>query len=143
MPYNPHMSLTSEQDYSGYEQELESLQFTYGSEEFTRSILEVYAKDCPAALTRLTETIDGDDLEGARHAIHSLANIMGVVGPASSRPFIESITADLGKGELNAAALHAKELGSMIQAALVIINAWLDKVPRPPSINGTRTKGAS
>ncbi|MGD9940566.1 MAG: hypothetical protein AB7T74_12265 [Clostridia bacterium] len=137
------MSLTSEPDYSGYYQEFELLQSHYGNEEFTRSILEVYAQDCPAALTRLIATIDGNDLEGAKHAIHSLANIMGIVGPVSSRPVIDRITANLGKGQLKAAALHAKELGFMVQAALVSIHAWLDKVPRQPASDGTGTKGAS
>jgi hypothetical protein len=135
------MSLTPEQEYSGYEQELESLQACYGSEAFTRSILEVYTKDCPAALTRLMATIDGNDLEGARHAIHSLTNIMGVVGPVSSRRVIDNISADLGNGRLKTAAVHARELEAMIQAALVSIQAWLDKVPRPPASNGKMTKG--
>jgi hypothetical protein len=137
------MSLPSGTDSSVYDQEFASLQSYYGSEDFTRSIFEVYAQDCPAAMARLITTIDNKDLEGAKLAVHSLANIMGVAGPVSSRPVIDSITTDLGEGQLKAAALHAKELGSIVEAALASIHAWLDKAPRPPASNGTRTKGAS
>lgn len=143
MPYNPRMSLITDHDDSGYEKELESLQAYYGSEAFTRSILEVYIKDCPAALARLMATIDDNDLEGAKHAIHSLTNIMGVVGPVSSHPIIGTISAALNDEQLKESARHARELESMVHAALAGINAWLAEGPRYQASNGKTTKGSA
>ncbi len=141
MPYNLFMSSDTQFGDPGYERELDSLIVYYGSEAFTRSILEVYLNDCPAALTRLVATMAVSDLEAARHAIHSLANIMGVVGPASSRPIIESITADLNDGRLDAAARNAKVLESMVQAVLASIRIWLDDAAPKPTYNDRRPKG--
>lgn len=115
-----------ENGYPGYELELDSLMANYGSESFLRSILQVYSKDCPATLQRLLDAMEGGDLEQAGKAIHSLANIMGVVGPATSQALIEAISASLRNGQLETAARVAKDLEAMLRAVLISVHAWLD-----------------
>jgi hypothetical protein len=116
---------------------------SYGSEAFMHSILQVYSKDCPEALTRLAATLKDRNIEAARHAIHSLANIMGVVGPVSSRTLIDSITDDLNNGKLEAAASTARKLESMVQAVLVSIQAWLDGSSRHAASHDAGLKGGA
>ncbi|MFH2112940.1 MAG: hypothetical protein ABIJ86_00365 [Spirochaetota bacterium] len=135
------MSPETQHGYPGYEQELDSLLVSYGSEAFTRSLLQVYTRDCPLAMIRLMTTISSGDLLAARKAIHSLANIMGIVGPISSRPMIETISADLNDGQLKAAARHAEELETLVQSALVSIHDWLGRVSQPAASNGMAFKG--
>jgi hypothetical protein len=125
-----------EQGYPGWEKELATLQLAYGSEDFTRAILQVYTRDCPAAMVRLLSTIENGDLELARIAIHSLSNIMGVVGPAASRPLIEGISRNLQDGQLEIAAKKAEELESLLRAVLISINTWLAGFPGESTVGG-------
>jgi ferritin-like metal-binding protein YciE len=109
----------------GYEQELDSLNADYGSEAFVRSLLQVYAKDCPVAIQRLLAAVEGGRLEEARNAIHSLSNIMGICGPAASQPLIEAISETIKEGQLVSTARQARELEVMVKASLTSIHSWL------------------
>lgn len=120
------MSPDIQQGNPVWKQELDSLLAAYDSESFTRSILHVYARDCPVAVERLRSTIKTGNLEQARGAIHSLTNIMGVVGPASSRLLLDGLSANLKNGELKTAAIQALELEVMVKDFLINIQTWLE-----------------
>ena len=110
-----------------YQKELESLHELYGSVDFTRSVFQVFEQDCPTALTHLISAIEEGDISAARTAIHSLANILGVVVPVASRPLVEIISADLKNAKLKDAAVHTSDLNTLIQAILASIKTWLDQ----------------
>ena len=126
MTYTSCMSPDIAQGNPAWEQELDSLLMAYESESFTRSILHVYTRDCPVAVERLLSTLKAGDLEQARNAIHSLTNIMGVIGPISSRSLIDAISADVKSGQLESAARQAKELEAMVKVFLIIIQTWIE-----------------
>lgn len=125
MAYTAGMKPDLRQGYPEWEQELDSLLAAYGSEDFIRDILRVYVTDCPLAVQRLLGSLQSDDPDKARNAIHSLSNIMGIIGPASSRSLIERISANLKQGKTQAAAALAQELETLVSALMISIKAWL------------------
>jgi hypothetical protein len=141
MAYTAVMSLGTGHGYPGYSQELDTLLANYGSDPFMRSMLSVYSSDCPSAIQRLRKSIAEGDLESARRAAHSLANIMGVAGPATCLPIIEDISSKLGSGQLQAAAVIADKLQNLIDAVLTSIDIWLAGRPGPAGLNTDNAGG--
>jgi hypothetical protein len=108
-----------------YVLDVDGLIAAYGDMAFVHSILTVFGSDCPRAMERLTTCINIGDIEGARRAAHSLANIVGIIGSDRCSPLIGAMSTALRDNDLCTARDRLVRLEQAIQSVLSAVSAQL------------------